>query len=177
MKRILGIYILSFMQIFPSCYQKAEPETYLIPSNFTGRVNILFNKKEGAAKKYENDRRVYEIPFNGILVTQFKTNDGFTNREYYSTDNEGKRSPLEIFKYEHNKDGTLKWIVRDKNEKGIFLDGTSGQYGNTDDPQGAQYQEFIVSNYTDLDSFYTKEYQNNFDRKLEKITGLKLTLK
>jgi hypothetical protein len=65
----------------------------------------------------------------------------------------------------------------DKDKKGIFEDGTSGQYGNTGDSKSVQYQEFIVSSYNQLDSFYTKEYQRNFDDKIEKITGLTLHLK
>ena len=79
MKRILEVYLISFVQIVSSCYQRAEPETYLIPSNFTGEVNILFNQngvptkykneygqdtiytpKIGNPMKYENGRRVYE---------------------------------------------------------------------------------------------------------------------
>ena len=74
---------------------------------------------------------------------------------------------LPVFKYSHNPDGTIKWMVTDKNETGIFLDGTSGQYGNTTDSTSAQYQEFIVSSYSQLDSFYTEEYRDKFNRQVE----------
>ncbi len=192
MKRILEVYLISFVQIVSSCYQRAEPETYLIPSNFTGEVNILFNQngvptkykneygqdtiytpKIGNPMKYENGRRVYEIPSNGILLTQFKKNDGFIDRQYYSIDRDGNRILLEVFKFEHLKKDSTKYIVKDKSQKGIFGDGTIGSYGN----MNIAFQDFIVSNYTELDSFYTKEYRNDFDSKIEKITGLIFNLK
>lgn len=177
MKAMIGIYLITFMQLLSSCNQKAEPETYLIQSNFTGKVNILFSKETGAAKEYDGKRRVYRIPSDGILITQFKTNDGFIDREYYSVDNTGKRTRLKVYMIDNSKRDTAEYIVEDKNKKGIFGDGISGQYGNTGDNKSAQYQEFIVSSYNQLDSFYAKEYQRNFDNRIEKITGLSLNLK
>lgn len=175
MKKIIKTYLFTFwLPIIVSCNQRAEPETYLIPSNLIGEVNILFNKTEGAAKVYEDNRRVYKIPYDGILVTQFKGTDGFEDRQYYSIDENGRRMPLDIFRYEYSKDGATKWVVSDKNKKGIFLDGISGQYGNTDDAKAAQFEAFFVSSYNSLDSFFTNQYKKAFDDKIEKVTGLRL---
>lgn len=190
-KSIIGIPLLFFIHVLSSC-QKAEPEIYLIPYSFKGKVQIIFNQngtpvnykneyerdtiynpRLGAPVKYENDKRVYEIPLSGIFLTQFKINDGFIDRKYFLVDSTGKRTSLEVFTLEHYKPDSTRWIVKDKNKKGIFLDGTSGSYGN----QHIAYQEFIVSNYNELDSFYSKKYQDDFDDKIEKITGLTLYLK
>ncbi len=169
--------IIILLQLLSSCSQKAEPETYLIPASYAGKVNILLNEKNGVAKKYEGGRRVYEIPADGILVSQFKVNDGFIDREYYSVDAKGKRTRLEVFKYKHREDGSIEWIVKDKKEKGVFNDGISGQYSSTASSRAVSYQEFTVSNYATLDSFFTKQYQTSFDERLEKITGLNLISK
>jgi hypothetical protein len=177
MNQIIGLYVAAFMQLLCSCNQKAEPEIYLIPSDFVGKVNVLFNEESGAAKEYDRKRRVYKIPSDGILLTQFRTNDGIIDREYYSVDNIGKRTLLEVYMINNSKRDTAEYIVRDKNKKGIFGDGTSGQYGSTNDSKSVQYQEFIVSNYNQLDSFYTREYMRNFDKKIESITRLTLNLK
>lgn len=174
-----------------SC-QRAEPETYLIPSEFKGKVQIIFNQNAIPVKykneygrdtiytpqlgnpiKYESGRRVYEIPSNGILLTQFKNNDGFIDRKYFLINGIGTRSPLEIFELEHYKQDSTRWAVNDKNKIGIFGDGTSGLYGN----EQIIFQDFIVSSFNELDSFYTNKYQNNFNDKLEKITGLILRIK
>jgi hypothetical protein len=146
----------------------AEAEVYLIPEGFTGKVNIVFNRNDGVPTKYEDGRRVYNIPSNGILLTQFKINDGFINREYYYV-NKTNRIPLEIFKYEYKKDGTTSWEIKNDDEIGVFLDGTSGSYGSSSSLSHLEYQEFIVSNYKGLDSFYTKEYQENFMERLARL--------
>ena len=53
--------------------------------------------------------------------------------------------------YAYKRDST-RWIVNDKSKKGIFGDGTSGSYGN----EHIFFQDFIVSSYNSLDSFYPK---------------------
>ena len=152
-----------------SCNQKAEPETYLLPKGFTGRVNIILNQKEGSPIKYEDKRRVYEIPADGILLTQFTINDGFIDRKYYYVDSVGNRTNVPIYKYVHNDDGTIKWQIKDSNEVGVFLDGTSGQYGNP--PNAVWWQMFMVSSYNNYDSFFTKQSKKEFEEKLTKKLG------
>jgi hypothetical protein len=44
MRPMFGIYLAAFMQTVSSCGQKADPETYLIPSSYVGRVEVLFNQ-------------------------------------------------------------------------------------------------------------------------------------
>lgn len=188
---MIEIYLIVFMQLLSSCNQKAEQEIYLIPKDFKGEVHIFFNQngvpvkfkneygrdtvyipRIGEPVKYENESRVYEIPSDGILLTQFKTNDGFINRKYYSLESKGKRTALETFKFEHFDKGFAGYVVKDKNQKGIFGDGTSGSYGN----MNIAFQDFTVCSYNELDSFNTKEYRRSFDSRIEKITGLKLNL-
>ncbi len=141
-----------------------EPEDYLIPQGFVGRVNVIFNQKDGTLPKYENGRRVYEIPASGIFLTQFKDEYGLVDHQYYYVDSNHKRTPLKIYKYDYNKDGTVKWIVKDTNEIGIFSDGTTGQYGNSDNSKSVKWQEFVLSSYTGLD---TLEPLNSFENRVK----------
>lgn len=164
---MLYLYLIGMLNLFAlySCHQQAEPETYLIPEGFTGKVNIIFNRKEGKPVKYEDKRRVYEIPADGILLTQFTTNDGFINRKYYYKMQSGELKPLRSFE---SDTAEIK-----KDEVGIFLDGISGVYGNSGDPSALEYQEFLVSSFNSKDSFFTDEYIKTFYKKIEKISGLK----
>lgn len=185
---MFGIYLIAFLQMISSC-QKAEPETYLIPSDYVGRVQIIFNQdgkpikykneygrdsvyvpQNGVPAKYENGRRIYQIPSAGILVTQFKENNGFIDRKYFTVSNNGERIPLQVFHLEHPKKDSTSWNIKDNALKGIFGDGVSGSYGN----MHIFFQDFIVSDFKTLDSFYTKPYQAFFNNKIEKITGLRL---
>lgn len=163
------VNLIMAMQFLTSCHQKAEPETYIIPESFTGKVNIIFNRKERSEKKYEDGRRVYEIPTDGVLLTQFTTNDGFINRKYYYKSQSGELKLLQTLEADTAK--ANKSV--NKTEVGIFLDGISGVYGNSGEPSALEYQEFIVSSYNNIDSFFTDEYKKVFGKRIEQISGLK----
>lgn len=165
---MISAYLISLLNLFTlsSCNPKPEPETYLIPQGFTGRVNVIFNRKDGVPPKYENERRVYEIPANGVLLTQFKDEYGFVDHRYYYVDSNGKRTPLQIYKHDYNPDGTVKWIIKDSTEVGIFLDGTTGQYGNSDNPKSVKWQEFAVYSYNGLGKM---EPLDSFTNRIKKM--------
>jgi hypothetical protein len=70
----LLLFILVYLS---SCVNKSEPEIHLIPKDYTGAVIIIYDQEDGKPKKYEGDFRVYEIPQDGVLKTQFKHPNGF----------------------------------------------------------------------------------------------------
>jgi len=90
---LLPIFLIT--QILTAC-SNPESEDYLIPQDYKGRVNIIFNQKQGAEIRYENGSRVYEIPSSGILLTQFKDEYGRTDHHYFYVEKTGKRTKLEI---------------------------------------------------------------------------------
>ena len=73
---------------------RAEPATHLIPAGFEGPVVILFNDPLGAPAERDGRRRIYRIPENGILRTQFPPNDGWSRPTYVYVDESGARSPI-----------------------------------------------------------------------------------
>lgn len=156
------ILMFSIIQILVSCKNQPEPETYLIPQGFTGKVNIIFNQPTGKPAKYENGRRVYEVPSNGVLLTQFKDEEGIVNHEYYYVDSTGERTRLSIFSDDEKEKAT---------DVGVFRDGTVGIYGNSDDPKSLSYQEFYIANGNNLDMYFTHQYQKDFDDKVRIVTG------
>lgn len=166
----MNIICLTLILVSILSCKNHEPEDYLIPEGFRGRVNVIFNQKNGASPKYENGRRIYEIPSGGILLTRFKDEYGFVDHSFYYIGVNGKRTPLKILNV---KMFTGDISTGNKIEVGIFLDGTTGQYGNNGDSTAIKYQEVIVSSYNGLDSFYTHEYKKEFENKVTKITGLK----
>jgi hypothetical protein len=154
MKKIfIAFFLLNICSSF-GC-KNPEPEDYLIPKGYIGRVTVIFNQKKGALPKRENGRRVYEIPTSGIFLTQFKAEYGFINHCFYYVDENGKRTPLEIFRDEAFKDRTSK---ADKNKVGIFEDGITGQYAEDDK---APYQFFFVTSYNGQDTLETFDHFNN----------------
>ena len=73
---------------------KTENTLTLIPEGFTGTVKIKFNQESGTDKKYEGEKRVYEIPKNGILKTKFNPQFGYHFPEYYYISESGKRTEI-----------------------------------------------------------------------------------
>lgn len=75
---IVGFFIVVLLWFaFWYWYRMGEKELYILPNNYEGGIIILFDIKNGQQEKYsENNERVYEIPKNGVLKTQFKLQDG-----------------------------------------------------------------------------------------------------
>ena len=80
--------------LFINC-SKTENTLTLIPEGYTGTIRILFDQKDGNDKKYEGEKRVYEIPENGILKTKFSPQFGYHFPEYYYVSKDGKRTEIE----------------------------------------------------------------------------------
>src|ERR1044071_1922085 len=94
MKKI-GSFLIIAILFFNSCRRKAEPELFLIPDNYEGVVTVLFNREDGQKEKYVDNRRLYDIPQNGILLTKFpKTIHGVLDQQYYYKDNLGNKKSV-----------------------------------------------------------------------------------
>jgi len=89
----VGLYFgASFLQT------RAEPEIHLIAEGYRGPVLIAHSRPEGSAKKYEGDARVYEIPADGVLVTQFDANEGISyvgDQRFFYVTKDGRR--IEVY--------------------------------------------------------------------------------
>ncbi len=69
-----GIVFLILLALV-SC-NKSESEIVIINENYIGRVIVIFNQEDGEPVNYYDNKRVYVIPENGILKTQFSDNNG-----------------------------------------------------------------------------------------------------
>lgn len=72
------------------CRQLSEQSLYLLPNRFVGSVVIAFDQPDGVPAEYRGSARLYRIPANGVLHTQFKPNYGFHIPDlYYYVDKKG----------------------------------------------------------------------------------------
>jgi len=100
--------LLVVSMTMPACGQTIEPEIHLLPAGFEGPVLIIFNQAEGAAPKYEEEARVYEIPASGVLWTQFSDQSGWVPKGYpkfYHVSADGSRTKIERTRWEDTTDG------------------------------------------------------------------------
>jgi hypothetical protein len=70
------VIVLSLLVAFLGC-ARTEPEIVIVPRGYTGYVTVIFGQKAGSEASYQDGWRVYVIPQNGVLLTQFAHNVGW----------------------------------------------------------------------------------------------------
>jgi hypothetical protein len=74
----------------------SQPETHLIPAGYVGEVAILPGYREGLPARRERFAILFEIPPDGILVTQDLPSSRWHTRKYFYVDSGGRRQPIEV---------------------------------------------------------------------------------
>jgi hypothetical protein len=146
-KRNIMIYVTMIIWgLILSCSEKPQSEIHLIPKNYKGPVIIIFGDLNGENELYENGKRVYRIPSNGILRTKFKTQE------------EGFISPggINYYYYDGSDRTPLPYLLQ---IDGIKDDGRDYVFGkelsqNTD--------RYLVGRLKDQDSYF-KSLRNKID--------------
>jgi len=88
------IGLLFLLLILSYKLNKMEAETYLIPNDFRGKFVIYFEESCGTDVEYENGKRIYRIPNDGVLITKFKREFGIVDDEFYLIDSHGNKTLL-----------------------------------------------------------------------------------
>jgi len=174
MKSAGGLLLALLMSLVVGCTDRAEPETFLIEKGYRGKINVIFNQPKGQAEKYENGRRIYEIPRNGILLTRFRDDYGLIDHQYFYVDSSGKREALrelDVRRFNEEWNRTKNPIEPSRDELGVFFAGRVGVYGNSDDPKSLRFREFFVTTYRELKT-YDHKYENEFLERIMKLSGV-----
>lgn len=93
-------YLIAFCLNLIGCMKKPEPELHLIPNDFRGKVTIRFAQPQGQQEEQEGRFRLYRIPSNGILNTQYQSNLGVKTKEdnlFFIVNEMGTRTRLPRF--------------------------------------------------------------------------------
>jgi len=166
-KRKLTLLCVCINCALSNCDQRhvKHHSVYILPEGYKGQAIVIFNQKNGEEPKYKNGKRVYHIPISGVLLTQFEAQDGFIDHEYYYLSDTG------LLKLEEMSIKDSKKFSEEKLKRGIFLDGTVGIYGDSNDSNSLKYEFFVVSNYLELDSILDKESTQEFEEKIKTYTN------
>lgn len=158
-------------------------ETFLIPENYRGRINIIYKENCGQLLEKTKDGFIYHIPEDGILLLSNEQKYGFITHEYYLVDKNGNKTILpKMDVRDFNEEWTLEKNPNEppRDKLGVFHWGRTGSIGKMIDANGNEtnkdeqytFQEFYVSTYNDLkDKFnfkYEREFDSITDSKLEK---------
>lgn len=156
---ILNTIIFTFLT---SCSQTVK-ETFLIPSGFEGRINVVFNQPNSNPISVENGRRIYKIPRDGILITSSKLEMGILDQEYYYIDDKGNKEKIVVA--ELNKELKIN--------PSVAKYGTVGFYGNQDEQNPLEFTESIIASRKTIDSIYEYKNEVSFQNRIMEKTNRK----
>ncbi len=148
---VYSLYIALVSLALSGCLKDAEKEHFYMHKGFNGPVIVLFDQKDGQSKKYDKDTRIYQIPENGILYTQFERVTGNLSQSFYYKDSSQKDPIPTLFipinaSSKHDSTGT--YVFR-------FMDGRLGT---------TKYVSFFVGPLSKSDSFFKAR-----DRMIDRI--------
>lgn len=72
-----AMFIFAIMSLLLGC-QSADHEIIIVPKNYEGYIVIIYDQKNGIEKQYIGRSRLYNIPSDGVLLTQFSNNPGWS---------------------------------------------------------------------------------------------------
>ncbi len=73
-------------------------DVFIIPNNYRGYIKVIYGQEDGVAKEFEDDKRIYRIPGDGVLRTQFRIKgNSLSLGTYYYENNQKERTKLKTY--------------------------------------------------------------------------------
>jgi hypothetical protein len=136
-----------------------EDQIFVLPKGYSGVVTVLFNREDGQPVKYEEGKRVYEIPQNGILKTQFTKNTGWHNPDkYFYTENGNIIDVPYVLDYKELKSNNYQVCCFSTGKAGKNTSGIS-----------VEFAQFYVGTKEEIDSAAEKNEKINPADLIERI--------
>jgi hypothetical protein len=161
------LWLPGFLALMYFGTNRVTPETFLIPHNFRGKIVLYYGEPCGINVLKENDRNVYRIPQDGIMILKNPLETGIIDQEYYFVNSKGKRlSKIKmLIQQDFNEDYTLEKNKHEppRNKVGAFLGGTGS---GSDIETGKKRYQFQFIYITSWDSL--RKYD---DRKADSIAN------
>ncbi|MBP2112054.1 DUF6843 domain-containing protein [Paenibacillus silagei] len=140
MKKTL-LLLIPLILILASCSSnKSNLNTYLIPKNYVGWVQIIYDQEEFNAIEQDHGRNIFTIPESGVLKTSTPDVEyGISFEEFYYYDEQNKQQKLDVDQMIHGHtigDGesvTSSGKIEGPTVQSFFV-GTEAELKNTPDP-------------------------------------------
>lgn len=63
--------------------EEGNPEIFLLPEGYQGAFYVVYNIPEGEPLTYEDGAPVYDIPQDGVLLTQADVSPGSVRKDMF----------------------------------------------------------------------------------------------
>ncbi|HVS93192.1 MAG TPA: hypothetical protein VHE59_14230 [Mucilaginibacter sp.] len=143
MMKIKSILILIMSGFLFAC-EHGEKEIIVVPRNYVGYVIVIYNQKQGEGKSYLDGKRVYKIPQNGILKTQFPGDYGDLG--------------LPKFYYDDIRaSNQIPYFIDTKTMSSKIVGASGGETGVAEPNNGSEieFQLFYVGTQKDMEKAYS----------------------
>lgn len=121
---------------------QASEDIFIIPEQFKGIITVVYGQENGSEKEFEDRKRLYRIPENGLLKTQFELKGAsFTFGEYYFEANQGQRTKIESFAYDNPFPDSLEIYVHQWKFATVF-DSNGNEFKYQQSTIGAKSDSF-----------------------------------
>jgi len=121
---------------------------YILPKGYRGLVLVIYNQQSGKPAKYIDGKRVFEIPGDGILKTQFSPNRDWHRPDTYFYVENGKM--IEIPYIEHRD------LKGDPIHVCCFSSGKADKRPNDN---SIDYDEFYVGTKSEIEKAMEKAHK------------------
>ena len=78
-------------------YQASRPELFTLPEGYVGPVLIIWDQPNGIPPRYEEGVQIFEIPANGLLLTQASRPYGGIGDDFWYRNELGQRTEKLVF--------------------------------------------------------------------------------
>lgn len=118
-----------------------DEERFVLPDKYIGIVTVVYDHSDGQHREYDGSYRIYRVPDDGVLKTQFRENKGwqeFAPSYYYNEVTPNSR----VYSTSH---------LRDVDSNTVYVFGWSR---DTASLSGSEmiYEQFIVGYPSQFDS-------------------------
>ncbi|MEK5400216.1 DUF6843 domain-containing protein [Paenibacillus sp. FSL K6-2859] len=129
--------ILLLLVSLTACGSKnRHPNVFLIPEDYNGWVQIIYNQKGFENIKNLEGKNIYQIPESGILKTSTEDAEyGVASDEYYFLSEQGERKKIDTDKMIHGHNlGSGESGNKELPTVQSFFVGTQDELKNTPNP-------------------------------------------
>ena len=118
-----------------------QDQIFLLPNGYKGVVIVIYNQQNGQPPKYLQGKRVYEIPEDGVLKTQFAPNNSWRRPDkfFYLADGKMTEIPYVINTRELREDAVQTCCL------------SSGKTGKAVNDWSIEYDQFDVGTKSDIE--------------------------
>ncbi|MEK3876483.1 DUF6843 domain-containing protein [Paenibacillus sp. FSL M7-0420] len=140
MKKLLLLFVPLVLLLASCNSNKSKLNTYLIPNNYVGWVQIIYNQEGFNAIKQDHGRNIFTIPESGVLKTSTPDVEyGISFEEFYYYDEQNKQQKLDVDQMIHGHtigDGesvSSSGTIEGPTVQSFFV-GTEAELKNTPNP-------------------------------------------